>query len=208
MFKTRTYICQQGMKICFIFDFSWLFFQFSYNICIYFHLICSTTLKRYFSPKPRLCVMLLGFDWSISFKAVYSVTVQKRHLEAKNKLAFSFRPMRKHYQVGGGYANVWCWRQTGIGLKTTPWFRESTRRYLYTRSTFRFNTDRCFHSHPSKKIIFKIHLFHIKYSYRYLLTDNARLASIKIIMKLLFGLNKPKMCFNVTFDLYNITRKC
>ncbi len=60
----------------------------------------------------------------------------------------------------------------------------------------------------SKNIIFKIHLFHIKYSYRYLLTDNARLASIKMIMKLLFGLNKPKMCFNVTFDLYNITRKC
>ncbi len=37
--------------------------------------------------------------------------LQKRHLEAKNEFAFSFRPQQKDQQVGGQYANISCWLQ-------------------------------------------------------------------------------------------------
>ncbi len=51
--------------------------------------------------------------------------LQKRHLVAKNELAFSFRPTRKAtdgqvfpglQQVGGQYDNVSCWRQHETAL--------------------------------------------------------------------------------------------
>ncbi len=108
-------------------------------ICIYFYLICSTTRKRFSQrnfSKPLLCVTLICVDWSdwsISFKAVFVsavllcvqplpgkrlfLTLQKRHLVAKNEFAFSFRPTQKsnfprlNATSGGQYANVSCWRQ-------------------------------------------------------------------------------------------------
>jgi len=37
-----------------------------------------------------------------------SLLLQKWHLEAKNELAFSFRPTGKDQQVGGQYVKVSC----------------------------------------------------------------------------------------------------
>ncbi len=90
---------------------------------------------------PLLCVTLNcgdWSDWSISFKAAFVrsvllyvqpllgeklfLTLQKRHLVAKNEFAFSFRPTRTlthdeiflglhMQQLGRQYANISCWRQ-------------------------------------------------------------------------------------------------
>ncbi len=93
--------------------------HFSYNMHLFLPYLLndSQTIRStiHFS-KLLLCVTLICADWWISYKAVFVSAVllctalprkqiflllQNQHLVAKNEFAFSFRPMRKHQQVGG-----------------------------------------------------------------------------------------------------------
>ncbi len=99
--------------------------SFSYNMHI-FYLVSSTI---HFS-KLLLCVMILCSDWSISFKAVL-LCVQR----------YLYLTLQKCQQVGGKYANVSCWRHTGIGFKNDwfQWFRvDSFFREIITLYTMHF----------------------------------------------------------------------
>ncbi len=145
--------------------------SFSYNMHLFLPYLLNdsqTIHSTIHFSKLLLFVTLLCSDWSNSFQCcfVYSVTaetaifkLQKRHLVAKNELAFSFRPMRKEQQVGGEYANDSCWRQTGIGFKNDSfqWFRVDSFFWetitLYTELFQMFSFTYCMKDHLHKYII-------------------------------------------------------
>ncbi len=152
-----------------------------YNMVLflpYLHKDSQTIRSTIHFSKPLLCVTLICTDWSIGLilispdKAVFSSATlctalpgktvflppQKRHLVAKNEFAFSFKPTS-----GGKYANVSCWRQTGIGFKkdSFQWFRVDAFFWeTITLCTFRFQSlqDVFIHVdllHTAWNIIFK-----------------------------------------------------